>query len=30
MSEKRIARWMGLILGGIFAFGMVLNALALS
>ena len=28
MSEKMIARWMGLILGGIFAFGLILNAFA--
>jgi hypothetical protein len=28
MSEKKIAHWMGLILGGIFAFGLILNAFA--
>jgi hypothetical protein len=28
MSERRIARLIGLVLGGIFAFGLVLNAFA--
>jgi hypothetical protein len=28
MSERRITRLVGLMLGGLFAFGLVLNALA--
>jgi hypothetical protein len=28
MSERKITRLIGLILGGIFAFGLVLNAFA--
>jgi len=28
MSERRIAQLFGLVLGGVFTFGMVLNALA--
>jgi hypothetical protein len=29
MSERRIAQMVGLALGGLFTFGLVLNALAL-
>jgi hypothetical protein len=29
MSERRITRLVGLMLGGLFAFGLVLNALAI-
>jgi hypothetical protein len=28
MDERRIARWFGLVIGGIFTCGLVLNALA--
>jgi hypothetical protein len=29
MSERRITQMVGLVLGGLFTFGLVLNALAL-